>query len=118
MAEREPNRFNEKPVNWNNIIKSSESEDSEESEETTRPVRIRQKTARYVDEVSPQQVLKYRAIKRKKIQRRTSQLDEFKREDKAAKRRQTELDLEEGQTQPTKRVRSASEVASRPTTSS
>ena len=102
MAERPPNRFNEKPANWNNIIKSSESEDSEESEEATRPVRIRQKTVRYVDEVSPQQVAMYKAIKKRKIQKRTSQLEELRKEDKEARRRQRELDLAESQTQSTK----------------
>ena len=91
MAERPPNRFNKKPANLEDLLKSSESEDSEESEESTRPVRIRQKTARYVDEVSPQQVAMYKASKRRKIQSRTSQLEELKKEDKEARRRQSSV---------------------------
>jgi hypothetical protein len=79
MAERPPNRFNKKPANLEDLLQSSDSEDSVESEESIRPVRSRQKTARYVDEVSPQQVAKYKASKRRKIQRRTSSWRRLKR---------------------------------------
>ena len=81
-------------------------------------MRIRQKTVRYVDEVSPQQVVMYKAIKKRKIQKRTSQLEEIRKEDKEARRRQGELDLAESQTQSTKRVRTDLDMAMRPTTSS
>ena len=81
MAERPPNRFNKNPANLEELDESSE------SEESIRPIRARQPTARYVDDISPQQVAKYKAIRRRKIQRRTSQLVEMKREDQAARRK-------------------------------
>ena len=113
MADKPPNRFqkNNRP-DLEDLLQSSE------SEESIRPVRTRQPTARYVDEVSPQQVGKYKAIKRKKVQKRTSQLVEMKREDEAVRRRLSEPDLSDSQTQSTKRVRTDLDKALRPTTSS
>jgi len=97
MAERPPNRFQKNPrPDLEDLLQSSE------SEESTRPIRRRQQTARYVDEVSPQQVAKYKAIRKKKIQWRTSQLVEMKNQDRAARLGLTEPDLSDSQIQPAK----------------
>jgi len=97
MAERPPNRFqkNQQP------IVEYESSESEES----RPIRTRQPTARYVDEVSLPQRARYAAIRKKKIQRCNTQIEELKRQDRAARLGLSEPDLSDSQTQTAKRVR-------------
>jgi len=97
MAERPPNRFQKKQQP---IIEYESRSDSEES----RPVRTRQPTARYVDQISPPQRARNLAKKRKRVQQRQSQLEELKRQDRAARLDLSEPDSSDSQTQPAKRV--------------
>jgi len=93
MAERPPNRFQKNPRP--NLEAMFERSDSEESR-PRQGKRIRQPTARFVDEISPQLKAQYAAMNKRRIQRRNTRIEELKTQDRvriARSSRQSESEL-------------------------
>jgi len=84
MADRPSNRFQKNPrTNLEDMFERSDSEESRPRQGK----RIRQPTARFVDEISPQLKAQYAAMNKRRIQRRNTRIEELKSLDRAAKSR-------------------------------